>query len=99
MPHRQAVMTAATIVTQRLMEPNTSAVNSHNPAESMDVVRGIVDALSRRWFRMVGIREASMAVLAAAMRKSALSEMISSISARGSIAARAPIDSKNGHSE
>ena len=69
----------APIVIHRLIEANTTAVNSHRPVEVTEVVSGMVDALSRRWFNIVGTNDASRAVLAAAIRKSALSEMRSSI--------------------
>ena len=45
---RVAVTIAAHIVIQRLIEAKATAVNSHNAVEVIDVVSGIVDALSRR---------------------------------------------------
>ena len=47
-PQRMAVTMAAHIVIQRLIEANTSAVNSQRAVEVSDVVRGIVEARSRR---------------------------------------------------
>ena len=45
---RLAVTMLAHIVIQRLIEANTTAVNSQSAVEVTDVVSGIVDALSRR---------------------------------------------------
>jgi len=58
----------AAIVNHRLIEAKVSAVNSHRTVEVIDVDSGTVDALSRRWFSIVGTNDASRQVFAAAIR-------------------------------
>src|SRR5262245_11041363 len=80
---RLAVMMAAHIVIQRPIEAKTIAVYNQSAVEVTNVVSGTVDALSRCWLSIVGTSDASRAVFAAAIRKSALSEIMSNIGVCG----------------